>query len=77
MCAGDITRSWRDNLDAIGWSDEPSVSRTFALNLSLGEAFRRFNQMNITARSLFPGLDGYGKFIFSRAKLILEEPLGG
>jgi hypothetical protein len=77
LCPGDITRSWRDNLDALGGSDAPSISRMFVLDVQPSDAFGRLHRMNVTARSLFPGLDGYGKFILDRARHVLEEPLSG
>src|SRR5262249_28674266 len=72
---GDITTPWADNLNALGWSNAPTISRTFVLDLDPNDAFKRLHRMNTTARSLFPGLDGYGRFMLGRAKQLLDEPL--
>jgi hypothetical protein len=74
---GDVARSWQENLDALNWSEKPHISRCFVLNLDLDDAFERLHRMNVTARSLFPGLDGYGKFMFDRATHLLEIPVLG
>jgi hypothetical protein len=77
LCPGDVTRSWQENLDELDWSPSAAISRRLTLNLETTEAFKHLHRMNVTARSLFPGLDGYGKFIFGRAKLLLDLELMG
>lgn len=71
LCPGDVTCSWSDNLDALGWKPEPNISQAFVLDFSPKEAYDYFHRVNVTARNLFPGLDGYGKFMFGRANLLL------
>jgi hypothetical protein len=71
LCPGDVTCSWGENLDALGWTPEPQISQAFLLDIPLSEACNYLHRVNVTARTLFPGLDGYSRFMFSRAKLLL------
>ena len=76
LCPSDVTCSWSDNLDGLGWTAASQVSQAWVLNISLAQAYEYLQRVNITARSLFPGLDGYGEFMFGRAHLLmgLEVP---
>lgn len=75
LCPRDITKSWTENLEGPGWTTSDRNARHFALRFSFEEAFERLRHMNIDARSLMPGLDGYGKFVLHRAKHLFDIPL--
>ena len=63
--------SWESNLEAFADADAPTNVRTYLIDkASRSVAFEALLRMNVTARSLFPGLDGYSKNLGHRAKLL-------
>jgi hypothetical protein len=76
LCPGDVSKSWLENLSAVDFADDPSRSRSFVLDRGImPAAFEGLLRMNVTARSLLPGLDGYARSMNHRLKLLLEIPL--
>lgn len=71
LCPGDVRRRWIENLDALG--DTSQTIRRFVMDATvLDRAFHGLARMNVTARSLFPGLDGYAKSLLHRFKFLAE-----
>ena len=67
----------KENLSAVDFAAERSRSQSFVLDRSLmPAAFEGLLRMNVTARSLLPGLDGYARSMNHRLRLLLEIPLG-
>ena len=76
LCPGDVSRTWLDNLLAVGFTGDRSQVRSFVMARHImPDAFAGLLQMNVTGRSLFPGLDGYARSMNHRLKLLLEIPL--
>ena len=76
LCPGDVSRSWLDNLSIVDFAGDASRSRSFIMDRSLmPAAFDGLLRMNVTARSLLPGLDGYARSMNHRLKLLLDIPL--
>jgi hypothetical protein len=66
LVPGDITRSFMDNLTAIG--DPSDILVELPLSNSrdfLEEATRELHSMNMTSATLFPGLDGFAQNLTS------------
>ena len=62
LCAGDVSQPFEANLEAVPRATDPSNLKKIVLPRSvLGEAFRGLRQMNISAASLFPGIDGFAR----------------
>jgi hypothetical protein len=51
LCPSDVTCSWSDNLDGLGWTAASQVSQAWVLNISLAQAYEYLQRVNITARS--------------------------
>jgi hypothetical protein len=76
LCPADVSRPWIDNLAVVDFAADASRSRSFILDRSLmRDAFDGLLRMNVTARSLLPGLDGYARSMNHRLKLLLDIPL--
>ena len=75
LCPGDVTETWVDNLSALGWSANLDASRNWVLRMDPVVVFEELARMNVTARSLFPGIDGYAKSLRHRAKLLIDLEL--
>jgi hypothetical protein len=76
LCPGDVTHSWMDNLLALGFTGAPEQAWSFVMGRAvLPEAFDALQLMNVTGRTLFPGLDGYARSMHHRLKLLLDIPL--
>jgi hypothetical protein len=74
LCPGDVRRRWIENLGALG--DTKQTIRLFVMDATvLDDAFNQLARMNVTARSLFPGLDGYAKSLLHRFKFLAELPI--
>jgi integrase len=58
LCPGDVTCSWSKNLDGLGWTPEPQISKAFVLNIEPTDAYEYLNRVNVTARNLFPEVVG-------------------
>jgi hypothetical protein len=73
LCPGDVSQSWARNLETAA---DPGAAANISMYLidrdSLPAAFEALARMNVTARSLFPGIDGYSKNLAHRAKLLQE-----
>jgi hypothetical protein len=75
LCPGDVRASWADNLAASSKRGQPRA-RSFVLEAeALEEAFEALAVMNVSARSLFPGIDGYAKSVAHRGKLLWKLPV--
>jgi hypothetical protein len=71
LCPGDVSCSWMENLEAL--EPDASAIQRFAFDHSqLNHALTGLRHMNITARSLFPGLDGYARSMTTRLKLLCD-----
>jgi hypothetical protein len=76
LCPGDVSASWLENLSVVDFGRDPDRARAFVLDRSLmPAAFEGLQRMNVTARSLLPGLDGYARSMNHRLKLLLDIPL--
>jgi hypothetical protein len=76
LCPGDVSRSWLENLSVVDFAGDRTRSRSFILERSLmADAFDGLLRMNVTARSLLPGLDGYARSMNHRLRLLLDIPL--
>jgi hypothetical protein len=70
LCPGDVSRSWLENFAALG---KGGALVSFRLRPEDVEtALRALDRMNISARTLFPGLDGYGQWVRSRARDLMK-----
>jgi hypothetical protein len=73
LCPGDARVRWVENLQALPLPSVDRVLRLLVLDVeSLEPAFRELARMNVTARSLFPGLDGYARSLLHRFKLLAD-----
>jgi hypothetical protein len=78
LCPGDVSRPWMDNLNALAPGDDPAHTRSFVMTrASMPGAFEALGKMNVTARTLFPGLAGYAKSMHHRLKLLLDLDVKG
>jgi hypothetical protein len=76
LCPADVSASWLDNLSVVDFGRDDSRARAFTLDRTLmPAAFDGLQRMNVTARSLLPGLDGYARSMNHRLKLLLGIPL--
>ena len=78
LCPGDVTLSWSENLSALaGRRQRPKVRRYLMGRDTMEEAFTALASMNVTARTLLPGIDGYAKSIAHRARQLWKIPVLG
>jgi hypothetical protein len=76
LCPGDIGRSFEDNLQAVPDATDPSNIKRILLPRSvLSEAFASLRKMNISAASLFPGIDGYARSQHHALDFLRHVPL--
>ncbi len=76
LCPGDVTTRWAANLAALGSPRTRPRVKTFSMTRDTMEtAFRELASMNVTARTLFPGIDGYAKSIAVRTRQLWKTPL--
>ena len=76
LCPGDVSVSWLDNLSVVDFGHDAARARAFVLDRTImPSAFEGLQRMNVTARSLLPGLDGYARSMNHRLKLLLDIPL--
>jgi hypothetical protein len=76
LCPGDVSAPWLENLSVVDFGRDEGRARAFLLDRSLmPAAFDGLQRMNVTARSLLPGLDGYARSMNHRLKLLLDIPL--
>jgi hypothetical protein len=65
LCPGDIRHSWAKNLEAS--RSKAGTTRLFVMEPGvINDAFKALSRMNVTSRSLLPGLDGYAKSLLHR-----------
>jgi hypothetical protein len=75
LCPGDVSSSWMDILAAVGDLDD-SVCLRFEMDRELiGDAFGGLRRMNVSARALMPGIDGYARSMNHWFKIILDTPM--
>lgn len=78
LCPGDVSAPWADNLTALAGARRRPRIRSFVMSRdAIEDAFQGLARMNVTARSLFPGLEGYAKSIAHRARELWEIPIAG
>lgn len=76
LCPGDVALTWVQNLKAVGLSDDDPWRKAFEFIPDvMAGAFDALTRMNVTGRSLFPGLDGYARSTAHRLKALLHFPL--
>lgn len=76
LCPGDVATPWIENLASLGPLDDPSHCRAIIMDrAAMAEAFADLRRMNVTARSLLPGLDGYAQSMGHSLKMLLEWPI--
>lgn len=74
LCPGDIRHSWIENFKVSG--SMPDILKMFVMDETiLDTAFKHLSRMNVTSRSLCPGLDGYARSLLHRFKSISEIPI--
>jgi hypothetical protein len=74
LCPGDARCRWVENLHALPIDDLNRALRLLVLDLPVLEpAFRDLARMNVTARSLFPGLDGYARSLLHRFRTLADQ----
>jgi hypothetical protein len=82
LCLGDVSASWSDNFASLNRSGKYTTPLSFSFDPDrLEEPLQALERMNVTARTLFPGLDGYARSMSHRAKKLLSltvaaEPYG-
>jgi len=72
LIPGDITRSFKDNLKAVGHLDDENLVRVRIINITarLKQRINRIlHEMNINNAVLFPGLDGFSESLWTRTTL--------
>lgn len=75
LCPGDISQSFEDNLKQLGaLTKENARSFIFSRNI-MRECFQSLNCMNVSARSLYPGLEGYAKSLKHRIPWLPDKPI--
>lgn len=76
LCSGDVTRPFEDNLAAVPAATEASNLKKIILPRSiLSEGFASLRRMNISAASLFPGIDGYARSQHHTLDFLRSVPL--
>ena len=76
LCPGAVSRSFEDNLASMGNFDRKEDARLIIIHRGLmRESYEGLQHMNVSARSLFPGLDGYAKSLNHRLKFLLDLPV--
>lgn len=76
LCPGDVCQSFAENMRALGCDSDPAALRSFVMNSAvMHEAFEDLWQMNVSARSLFPGLGGYARSMLHRLRSLWEDPI--
>lgn len=74
LCPGNVGLRWIENLSVL--RNHPEAIQLLVLDETLLDpAFKELARMNVTARSLLPGLDGYAKSLLHRLKLLAELPI--
>ncbi|MEQ1794263.1 MAG: hypothetical protein ABL970_08740 [Nitrospira sp.] len=74
LCPGDIGHSWDENFKASG--SIPDALKLFVMDTTIIDpAFKDLSRMNVTSRSLCPGLDGYARSLLHRFKTLSEIPI--
>ena len=74
LCPGDIRYSWVKNFEAS--RSKTGTIRLFVMDAAvIDDAFEALSRMNVTSRSLFPGLDGYAKSLLHRFKILSDVPI--
>ncbi len=67
LCPGDVSRTFGDNLAGVGPLTDKGNARSFLIPREMmKESFRHLHQMNVSARSLCPGLPGYAGWLKHR-----------
>ncbi|HUL48626.1 MAG TPA: FRG domain-containing protein [Gemmatimonadales bacterium] len=76
MCPGDISQPFEANLEAVpGATAANSLKKLLLARSMLAEGFAGLRSMNITAASLFPGIDGYARSQFHSLEFLRSVPL--
>lgn len=74
LCPGNVGRRWIENLPVL--SDPTQAIQLLVMDVTVLDcAFKELARMNVTARSLLPGLDGYAKSLLHRLKVLAELPI--
>jgi len=76
LCAGDVRRPFEANLEAVPGATDPANLKKVILPRSiLSEAFLNLRKMNISAASLFPGIDGFARSQYHSIDFLRSVPL--
>ncbi len=75
LCPGDISQTFMANLGTLGALTDPANARSFILSRDiLRESFESLHRMNVSARSLYPGLAGYAQWLKHRLPYLPDIP---
>lgn len=74
LCPGDISRPFAANLEALSPSSSSLVRITIPLECRT-QALRDLQRMNMNAATLFPGLDGFARSMWTRLEHLSAVPI--
>jgi hypothetical protein len=75
LCQADVTKPWAYNLRRMSGTHRSAMTSFSMGRASMKEAFSELSAMNVTARSLFPGVDGYARSMAVRAYQLWKIPI--
>ncbi|MBI3938526.1 MAG: FRG domain-containing protein [Betaproteobacteria bacterium] len=76
LCPGDVSQSFMDNLSNVGFLADPANARSIILSRAvMSQCFESLHRMNVSARSLYPGLAGYAQWLKHRIPYLPDVPL--
>jgi hypothetical protein len=77
IAPGDVRRSFAENLAALNGRDDESNLRYFEIPRSArAELSRELHEANVTDATLFPGLDGFSRSLWTSARFLDMTNLG-
>jgi len=76
LCPGDVSKPFESNLEAVEGATDPKNIKKLVLPRSvLQEGFAALGKMNISAASLFPGVDGFARSLCHKMEFLRTVPL--